>query len=308
MTITVREGVPLAPLTTFGIGGTAEYFCEVSTEDELREAIRWAKTGQHSIHILAGGSNVLVDDGGVKGLVIYMRMRSAAFDGVVLTADAGCALLDLIRTAATRDLGGWEKLAGIPGTFGGAIRGNAGAFGTEICDVTESVRTLHIESGDIRIFSSHECEFAYRHSFFKVHPEYIILSGVIRLSGVAREEAEQAIENTIAERERRHLQNVRAAGSFFMNPVAPQDVVSQFETEKGVVARGGRVPAGWLIEKVGLKGATEGDAIASLQHPNYIVNTGSARSSDVLHLALRIREAVKAQYRVELQPEAEHLY
>jgi UDP-N-acetylmuramate dehydrogenase len=117
-------------------------------------------------------------------------------------------------------------------------------------------------------------------------------------------QSKDAIEGTIREREKRHLQDVRAAGSFFLNPNAPREIQKQFEEEKGVQPRGGRVPAGWLIEKAGLKGAIVGGAEASSQHPNYLVNRNNATAKDVLDLAAQIKAAVKKNFGIELQEEA----
>ena len=126
----------------------------------------------------------------------------------------------------------------------------------------------------------------------------------VRLAQIEPAESAKLAEETIAERERRHLQNVKAAGSFFMNPKAPPAIVAMFEKEKKVKSREGRVPAGWLIEKAGMKGATVGGAIASLQHPNYIVNQGGATSHDVCNLAQIIKLEVENQFGVELTEEA----
>jgi len=221
-----------------------------------------------------------------------------------LSAHAGCDLLSLIREASSKGLGGWEKLSGIPGSVGGAVRGNAGAFGTEIKDVVMKVRALNAQTGDLREFSNAQCDFSYRHSYFKDNPEWIITHVYVQLRAADPEASAKLIEETIAEREKRHLQNVRAAGSFFMNPVAPQEIVSMFESEKNTKSREGRVPAGWLIEKAGFKGFAVGGAVASEQHPNYIVNKGRATAVDVLDLAEKIRIAVKDQFGVELQEEA----
>ena len=300
----IQEHIPLAPLTTFGIGGEARYFCEVSSEDELREALQWARGTTVPFVILSGGTNVLVPDEGIQGLVIHMVCREHSFAGTELDADAGCTLLPLIREASQKGLGGWEKLAGIPGTIGGAIRGNAGAFGSEIKDLATKVRALDSETGEMREFENAVCDFSYRHSFFKDHPEWIVTRVVLQLQKIDAAESAKLAEGTIAERERRHLQNVKAAGSYFMNPVAPANVVELFEKDKAVVSRGGRVPAGWLIEKAGMKGASVGGAIASLQHPNYIVNQGDATAKDVRELGAKVIAAVEAKFGVTLHEEA----
>ena len=167
-----------------------------------------------------------------------------------------------------------------------------------------SVRALNSKDGTIREFANTECDFSYRHSFFKDYPEWIITRVTLQLRTISSDESARLIEETILEREKRHLQNVCAAGSFFMNPVAPREVQELFEKERGMKSREGRVPAGWLIEKVGMKGAKVGAAMASMQHPNYLVNTGGATATDVLELAEKIRSAVQARFGIELQEEA----
>ena len=303
----IQEHVPLAPLTTFGIGGPARFFAEATSSDDVCRALAFAKERGIRFALLSGGSNVLVADEGYDGLVIRITGTEHHFEQEVLHAEAGCNLLSLIREASSLGIGGWEKLAGIPGTIGGAVRGNAGAFGSEIKDFVLDVRAVSSETLATHTFSVGECDFSYRHSVFKDEPQWIVLS--VRAQLMACEEAESAarVENTIAERERRHLQNVRAAGSYFMNPVAPPDIVRQFEDEKGVQAREGRVPAGWLIERAGMKGVRVGGALASMQHPNYIVNEGSATAREVRELAKRIIDAVARTSGVTLQEEAAYL-
>ena len=302
--------MPLKPQTTFEIGGSARYFVDVRSESEIREAIAWAKEKDVPFTVLGGGSNVLIPDKGLDGLVIhivgdlYGVENLPAQAGGMLDTWAGSNLLFLIQTLGAQGYGGWEKLAGIPGTVGGAVRGNAGAFGSEIKDFVEKVRALNVETGETREFTNAECDFSYRHSFFKDNPQWVITRAYVNLGKTTPEEGERCANETIAEREKRHLQNVRAAGSYFMNPKAPPNIVEMFEKEKGVKSREGRVPAGWLIEKAGMKGATVGGAIASLQHPNYIVNQGSATADDVRELAKKVKKAVFEQFDVELQEEA----
>jgi UDP-N-acetylmuramate dehydrogenase len=205
-------------------------------------------------------------------------------------------LWEEIRAASSEGLGGWESLAGIPGTIGGAVRGNAGAFGSEMKDVVTAVTALHTETRERRTFTNIECEFDYRDSFFKQNPAWVVLTCDVELRELPAADSVAKADETVREREKRHLQNVACAGSFFMNPVAPQWVVDQFEEEKKAVSRGGRVPAGWLIEKVGMKGEKEGGAQASPMHPNYLMNTGTATARDVLTLAERIRTKIANDY------------
>ncbi|HEY4516509.1 MAG TPA: UDP-N-acetylmuramate dehydrogenase [Candidatus Paceibacterota bacterium] len=300
----IKENTPLAPLTTFRIGGPARWLVEARNQSEIKEAVLYAHAHDLPFVVLSGGSNVLVPDEGLHALVIHVLEGEHAFTGNALRADAGCNLLLLIKAASALEYGGWEKLSGIPGSIGGAVRGNAGAFGTEIKDVVTVVRAMHRETLESRSFVHPYMAFAYRDSTFKQNPEWIITNVTVELLRVERVQSKKLIEDTIAEREKRHLQNVQAAGSFFMNPVAPQGIVALFEKEKKVKSRESRVPAGWLIEKAGLKGATVGGAIASDQHPNYLVNTGNATAKDVLALAAKIKDEVKKQFNVDMHEEA----
>jgi len=300
----VQENIPLAPFTTFQIGGAARYLVDVRSESDVREAIQWAKAKGIRFVVLGGASNVLVPDAGLDALVIRLVGNLCSVKDGMVDSWAGTNLLVLIQAVGAQGFGGWEKLAGIPGTIGGAVRGNAGAFGPEIKDFIVSVKALNVQTGETKEFANTECDFSYRHSFFKDHPEWIITRAVLQLQKIEPTESVRLAEETIAEREKRHLQNVKAAGSYFMNPVAPRAIQELFEQEKGVKSREGRVPAGWLIEKAGMKGATVGGAIASLQQPNYIVNQDNATAADVRGLADNVKAAVKVQFGVELTEEA----
>jgi len=301
--ITIQERVPLAPKTTFKIGGEARFFTEAHSLEDIREALAWAREKEIPHFILAGGSNVLVPDEGMDALVIRITSPTYGVSENVIEAEVGCDLLALIRASTDEGLSGWEKLAGIPGTLGGAIRGNAGAFGMEIQDVLAEATAFDMQNEKVRVFSNAECEFGYRGSFFKRHPEWIILSARIALAPGAQEESRRLMAETIAEREKRHIQNIKAAGSYFMNPHASKDVCVMFEHEKGVASREGRVPAGWLIEKTGLKGTRVGGAMSSNQHPNYLINTGNATAKEVVELAALIKNAIKERFGIALEEE-----
>ncbi len=336
--IEIKQNIRLAPYTTFNIGGIARYFIDVSSEDELREALDFAYKERLRFVIVSGGSNMLFPDDEFGGLVIHISGGDVKFYGNKIIADAGANFTETIRKSAKMGLTGWENMCGIPGSVGGAVRGNAGAFGTEIKDVLSKARAMDVQTGEVRDFGTKECEFNYRTSFFKTHPEWVVLTAVFKLSTVDEYEIDRSTnklskplspaahcpgfessftsqsssksplekcDEIVAEREKRHLQNVQCAGSFFKNPVCSEypEVIRQFETDKNTKSREDRVPAGWLIEQCDLKGTKVGDALCSEQHPNYLVNIGNATQEDVLQLADTIKRRVKDKFGVELEEE-----
>lgn len=298
------EQVPLAQYTTFNIGGVARYFAHVEKRKDLGVALDYAQTRKLPHIILAGGSNMLVSDEGFEGLVIKISFSKVTIShrGSV-TAEAGVALMPFIMDMCSQGLSGLEHMYGIPGSVGGAVRGNAGAFGTEITDVVTSVTALNIETREERIFSHEECRFGYRTSFFKNNSEWVILDATFLLTEGDAQECIKNAENTLAERNKRQIQDIKSAGSFFMNPVVPESIQAQFEKEKGTPARERRVPAGWLIEKSGFKGACQGEACTGERSANYVINKGSAVSADVRVLTKTIQEKILEEFGVELKEE-----
>lgn len=304
MTYRIHEHVPLASYTSFRIGGPARWLVEVSNLDEIRRAIDFAREQEVPFVLISGGTNVLVADQGYPGVVIRWTGGRIRIAGSFLYVEAGENMEKVIREASKKGLGGWESLAGIPGSVGGAVRGNAGAFGTEIKDVISAVRALNTEDGKLYDFTPEACEFEYRDSVFRRDPKWVIIYVVFELKKKEAHEIDKEITTTISEREKRHLQRVRAAGSFFKNPEAPSVVRALFEHEKKTKSIARRVPAGWLIEKVGGKGSKIGGAAASDQHPNYLVNaSGDAMANDVLTLAEQLHDKVKEKYKISMEPE-----
>ncbi|MBI4068211.1 UDP-N-acetylmuramate dehydrogenase [Candidatus Kaiserbacteria bacterium] len=297
----LREHVPLAPFTTLSIGGEARWLADVMDEDELREALSFAKTHRLSTHILGGGSNTLFSDAGFYGLVVRMADERIHYDGELVSCASGVSLRALLEQSAGRGLGGLEKLAGIPGSIGGAVRGNAGAFGMEIKDSIESIEALDT-AGAVHHFDHAACRFGYRESMFKHEPMFVITRIRLRFQPSRPSAVEHAMADIIAERERKHIQHIKSAGSFFINPVVPEQVWSAFERE-GNKSRRGRVPAGWLIERAGMRGVKIGDAAASEHHANYFINTGDATALDVLALVRLVKASVLKRDDVRLQEE-----
>ncbi len=306
--MTFKTNVPLAQYTTFKIGGPARLYVEATGAIELAEAFERAEQEHLPVFVFSGGSNILFSDNGFNGLVI--RLIDGGFrlgeDGHMVCG-AGRTLYDVVEAACEAGFGGIESLAGIPGSIGGAVRGNAGAFGTEIGDVVTRVKTFHRETGMVREFRQAECEFGYRTSYFKTHPEYIVLSADFQLTPSANPQVlMNAAREVLDQREKNHPQDVFCAGSFFMNPtVTREELFDEFRKDSGKESRNGKLPAGWLIDHVGLRGKTIGHAKISTIHPNYLINTGEATAEDVIVLASVVKQKVRDELGVQLQEEVQ---
>lgn len=304
--LSIRRDVPLAPFSTFQIGGPADFFAGVTTVPELIEALDYALENNLKTFVFSGGSNLLIADHGFRGLVIRIANAAMRFTDHDIYADAGTNLLDLIQTANARGLAGMERLAGIPGSLGGAIRGNAGAFGAELKDVILSVKAYDRERKTLREFSKRDCHFSYRDSYFKSHPELVILSAKLRLIEGDPVSLAGIADQTIRQREAKHPQSAKCAGSFFMNPVVSDAALrEEFAKDTGKVPKDDKLPAGWLIDHAGLRGKRLGGAEVSPLHPNYLVNTGAATAEQVIMLASLVKQRVRTELGVQLKEEVQ---
>lgn len=278
----IKKNIKLAPYTTYKIGGPAKYFIEAKTKEEVLEALEYAEKNSLKHFILSGGSNVLFSDEGFEGLVIKLCL-----DDIKLMADdkiyseSGVKLTRLVQFSLENDLTGLEFLAGIPGEVGGAVRGNAGAFGGEIKDFIEKIEV--IRGGKIVSISNKEAEFGYRDSLFK-HNNDVILSVVIKAQKGDINEAKERSREYMEYRKENHPWEP-SAGSTFKNI-----------KEK-------RIAVGKLIEECGLKGRREGGAQISEKHANFIINLGEAKASDVRRLIELVKEKVKEKHGIELEEE-----
>lgn len=302
--ITIKEQEQLAQKTTFEIGGTARYFAEVTQHDELREAILFAREKNVPFFLLGGGSNVLFADTGFDGLVIHMVHNTLHIhDDVLITCGAGTKLMDVIVYAAQNNLGGVEGLAGIPGSVGGAVRGNAGAFGMEMRGIVERVAVYDTETGGVTDVAADACGFAYRMSAFKKDPTKIILDATLRFTRGEKNTITRAIYDTVEKRNAKHIQDIKSAGSWFINPTVNARVQELFTKETGQTSHEGRVPAGWLLQSTGMFQKRIGDIQAGIQHANYFINMGSGTAEQALQLSSMAKTRVRDEFDVQLKEE-----
>lgn len=300
----IEENVPLAQYTSLQIGGAARFFVTASSVAELREALLFARRERVPYGILGGGTNLLVSDSGFDGLMIKLKLEEAAVSGGGITAEAGVDLTALVQRTPEWGLSGMESLAGIPGLVGGAVRGNAGAYGSCIADLVESVLAIDAETLDLVNFPQQECRFAYRSSRFKTDRRFIVLAAQLMLRPGDGLEITQKIDAVLAKRHAKNLQCEKSVGSFFMNPVVTDsDLIKKFESDQQVHCRENRIPAGWLIDQAGLRNTRVGAAMVSALHANYLINTGNASAEEMLELAHLIKRTVRAATGVQLQEE-----
>jgi UDP-N-acetylmuramate dehydrogenase len=309
--INVQENVILAPYTTFKIGGPAKYFVEVQNENELKESLDYALKNKLAFFVLGGGSNVLVSDQGFDGLVIQFKNTECKVIDTKIECGAGMSLTKLVGLTAENYLTGLEWAAGIPGTLGGAIRGNAGAFDGDMQSLIENVKVFSTEKNDnfkCKNFSISECEFEYRSSIFKRKNNLIIISAILKLAKGDRTEIQKKINEIIEKRSQIHPRGNASAGSFFINPLVDDPAfLEKFEKDSGKRFPDNMIPAGWLIQEAGLVGKQIGGAMISEKHSNFIVNTGKATAEDVIMLASLIKQKVRNELGIQLVEEVKFL-
>ena len=284
----IRENEPMRNHTTWRIGGPADRLVQPESVEELQQAIQAARESGAPYYVIGGGSNLLVSDEGITGTVIQLggSLTGLAITDHTIVAEAGVPLPFLARKAAEYGLSGLEFAAGIPGSVGGAVFMNAGAYQGQISNVIEQV-TCCDDSGQLITLEAADCAFSYRNSRFKQSRELVIVSVKMRLTPGKKEDILAQMQKNTASRNAKQPVEYPNAGSIFKNP--PGDA------------------AGRLIELAGAKGWRQGDAQVSEKHSNFIVNTGNASSRDVLLLVERVKQAVYAETGVLLEEEILYL-
>ena len=303
----VRRNVPLKNYTTFRIGGPAEYFFIAKKTQGVIDAVATARSLKVPLFVLAEGSNVLVSDKGFNGLVIQIQNSKFKIQNSTLYADAGVSMDVVVRETGKCGLSGFEWAGGLPGSVGGAVRGNAGAFGGEIKDNLVSVAALDTK-GNIKILSKKQCKFSYRDSLFKVK-NWIVLSAIFQLKKGNKRKIQDIAKDHIAYRKERHPLEYPNAGSMFKN-CDLREFSKKLQKELSDVVKTDPfpvVPTAYLISQVQLKGMRIGKAEVSTKHPNYIVNKGNAKSKDVLLLIEKEKQIVKKKFCIDLETEIQYV-
>jgi UDP-N-acetylmuramoylalanine--D-glutamate ligase len=295
-----KTNIGLAEFTTTKVGGPASYFMQCSKEKELVNAVKWANAKNIPFMIIGGGSNLLISDDGYPGLVILNRVFGLSQKNKVISAKSGNLLLQLVNFAAKNNLSGMESLAGIPGTIGGAIYGNAGAYGQSASDTLSEVKIF--DGQKIIWLSKYDCHFSYRDSIFK-KMKVILLEARFKLTPAKA--VSEKTKQIIDDRCKKYSAALWCPGSFFKNvevdKVSPKSL-RLISPEKITFSK---IPAGYLLESVGAKDSKIGKISVSPAHANFFVNMGGGTADDFYDLAFGLRRRVWDKYGILLFPEVQ---
>ena len=304
----IKQNVSLVDYTSFKVGGPAKFFCEVKNEEDLKQAVLYARENNLEYFIIGDGSNIVVSDNGFKGLIINIKNKNIEIKDQEINVEAGLELSDLIRQSMDSSLMGLDALAMIPGTVGGAIYGNAGSFGKQIGDMINQVRVFDINTGEFKDLDKSECGFDYRSSMFKYNHHLIIYSATLRLEkGDAKEIMNNYQANCKYKKE--NLEWQPSAGCVFKNidiNNVEEGNIERIENEGGDLTKAkevGKIAAGMLIDLLDLKGFSVGGAMVSKVHGNFIINTGKAKAEDIISLQSILKQKVRNKFGIQLELE-----
>jgi UDP-N-acetylmuramate dehydrogenase len=299
-----KRDVLLSPFTNFQIGGLADCYVEVNKPRETLEAVLKAKAENLKYVIIAGGKNVLVSDDGFRGLVIHITGGELQVQGNKMIADAGVLLSGVTEKAVEFGLAGIETLSGIPGSLGGAIVGNAGAYGHSVSEVVDSVEIFDGE--EVRTISKDDCLFGYRDSIFKKN-DWVVLRATLVFGSSTKDDLEKVARPILDSRSKKFAWDAKCAGSFFKNIIASEvspESLAKIDQKKIV---GGKIPAGYLLESVGASGMRVGDIYVADFHSNVLLNGGKGKAGEVKELALQLKTLVRNKFGIELTEEVRYI-
>ena len=296
---------PLSRHTRFAIGGDADLYAETVSENAFVAALAAARETTIEVVVIGDGTNLIVSDDGFRGLVLRYRAAGIRSDGNSVSVDAGASLQALVDFTVERGLEGLETLAGIPGSVGAAVYGNAGAYGHSISERIASVRFF--DGSQVRALSNPDCRFQYRESLFKSHKEWAIFSVELRLDPADSATLRRTAADIVETRNRKFPATLKCAGSIFKNLLLkdlPAGVASQVPAS---TVREGKVPAAWFLDRVGAKGAHRGEIRVAEYHANLIYNAGAGTAADLRALIGELKARVRERFGLELEEEVQYV-
>lgn len=303
--LTVLTGVPLSRCTRFGIGGPADLYAETDEPEAFVAAIEAARRSSLPMVVIGGGTNLIVSDAGFRGIVLRYRGERLSASGERVVAEAGASLQELVDFSVDRGLRGLETLAGIPGSAGAAVYGNAGAYGHSISERVTGVRFY--DGCAVRELDRAGCEFQYRESVFKRHKDWIIFSAELLLEPADAAELRRTADGIVKIRNEKFPVAMKCAGSVFKNLILKDLPAGAAAQMPEGVAREGKVPAAWFLERAGAKGMVRGGIHVADYHANLIYNAGGGTAADLRGLIDELKARVRARFGLELEEEVQYV-
>ncbi len=303
--VTVSGNVPLNECTRFAIGGPARLMVDVAVEDSLPQVLAELRNSNDSFALIGGGSNLIVDDAGFPGAIVRFTANRVQSTGETIRVQSGAVLQDLVDFSIDSGLRGLETMTGIPGWVGGAIYGNAGAYGHSIQERVESVRFF--DGHEFREIANVDCGFAYRESVFKRRKNWIVTSATLRLDPSDSSQLRATADGIRKIRDEKYPPAMRCAGSIFKNLILDQLAESVRAQVPGRVIREGKVPSAFFLEGAGAKGMSNGAIRVADYHANLIYNTGGGSSAQLRALIELLKARVLAKYALCLEEEVQYV-
>mgnify|MGYP005845086247 CR=1 FL=1 len=298
----LRYNVPMSEHTTLGIGGPSRAMVLVATPEELVETVRVAEASDLPYIVVGGGSNLLVSDQGVDRLVVKNEIVGIRAEGDVVSVYSGTRLQEMVDYTLANGWQGMQRLTGIPGTVGGAVYGNAGAYGQVISDFLEEV--VCFDGRQVVTLAKSECHFAYRHSAFKEN-RFAILEARFRLERGDSAALTAESQGVLAQRLVKYPVGLKCPGSFFKNVLASKVSPESLQLIPPERILYGKIPAGYLLEQVGARGQALGGIQISPSNANLFMNVGGGRAEELVQLAAEFAGRVRDRYGIRLEPEVQ---
>ena len=302
--VSVLAEEPLSRHTRFGLGGPAALLCDASTEAACVEAFRLIQASGAARMIMGGGTNLVVSDAGVRGVILRYTGARIEQNDARLRVESGAVLQDVVDTSIGFGLKGLETMTGIPGLMGGALYGNAGAYGRSIQELVECVHAT--DGNGITAFRNEDCRFRYRSSIFKDRKQWVILATELRFTpGETAVLAEKAA-GIRAVRDAKYPPEMKCAGSIFKNLLfaeLPPSVQTQIPP---ALVREGKVPSAWFLEQAGVKGLRRGDIQVATYHANLVYNDGAGTAADLVWVIEELKRRVYERFDFELEEEVQY--
>lgn len=301
----VERDAPLSKYTRFGLGGPASVLADASTEQAFIEAWRLVQQNSMPLEVIGGGSNLVVSDDGFAGVVLRYTAAELRAESTRVRAEAGAVLQDLVDFTIGLGLAGLHTMTGIPGWVGGAVYGNAGAYGRSIDCSIQTVRFF--DGATVREFDREQCRFRYRDSRFKDDKGWVIFSTSLELVPDDAAKLKQGADEILAIRNAKYPPSMMCAGSIFKNILLhelPDSVKAQVDPK---VIREGKVPSAWFLEQVGAKGIRNGGIQVADYHANLIYNTGAGTAREVRQIVDDLKARVCARFGFAVEEEIQYV-